>query len=169
MSSRFSRIKSAPRLQTAYTAYKQWQDRVDPYNARPAGSRPGGFVQVAVKAFGIALTDDIIVDVSKRAHTRMGSALGARASATTTGAKRFGGYSPAKAVLFVGTGTSTTKRSDITNLEYQKRAGASYTHAFGAKTATEREYEAFQDVVTVLTDPTDNNAVSYVPERFRID
>lgn len=165
MAKRFSRIKQAPRLQQAYTAYNAWRDTVKPYQPRGAGSSPGGFANVEVLAFGLEGTDKIKVKVSRRARTAIGSEIAARAADATPTAKRMPGLSPAKIVVFRGTGTATTARSEITNLEYQKRAGASYTHAFGGNTATEKEFEA-QEILINAFIATAGTSVTFVPERL---
>lgn len=162
---RFSRIKAAKRLAPAFEAYKQWQDRVDPYTARPAGSRPGGYVQVQVRPFGRDATDLFRVPCSRRSSSTVGELIGARGAAATSTAIRVPGFQPAKAIVFVGTGTATTARSDITNLEYQRRNGASYTHPFGGSTATEKEFEAQAAILTVAA-ATPNRSVSFTPERM---
>lgn len=162
---RFSRIKSAKRLGPAYTAYKAWQDLEKPYKARPAGSRPGGLIKVAVQPFGEESTAEISVPCSRRANQAVGEVIGARAPAATSTAVRRPGFSPAKAVVFVGTGTTTETTSEITNLSYQKKSGASYTHPFGGSSDTEKEFEAQNAIITaVLT--TQNRSVSFVPERL---
>lgn len=165
MGRRFSRIKQAPRLQQAYTAYKAYQDLVKPYSPRGAGSSPGGFANVEILAFGLESTDKVKVKVSRRARTSIGANIGARAADATPTAKRMPGLQPAKIVVFKGTGTTSTETSEITNLQYQKRAGASYTHAFGGSVATEKEFEA-QEILIAAFVATAGTSVTFVPERL---
>lgn len=74
-------------------------------------------------------------------------------------------FAPAKAVLFVGTGTVTTPKSGITLLEYKKRAGASYTYPFGRGT-TENQDNYPQMCGILLSDlGVGNRTVSFKPER----
>lgn len=166
MGRRFSRIKAAPRLQQAYTNYKTWQDTVKTYTPRAAGSNPGGFVSVQVRPFGSEMTDLVKVKVSRRANQAIGSDIGARAAVAAPTAIRLPGFQPAKVVVFRGTGTDTQTTSEITKLQYQKRNGASYTHAFGGSTATEKEFEA-QDVLLAAFVATAGTSVSFSPERLR--
>lgn len=165
MAKRFSRIKQAPRLQQAYTSYNVWRDTVKPYQPRGAGSSPGGFANVEIVPFGLDGTDKIKVKVSRRARTAIGSEIAGRAVDATAAAKRMPGLNPAKIVVFRGTGTAQTATSEITNLQYQKRAGASYTHAFGGSTATEKEFEA-QEILIAAFVATAGTGVTFVPERL---
>jgi hypothetical protein len=163
---RFGNIKQAPKLQQAYTAYKSWQDTVKPYKERSSGSKPGGLVYVQIRPFGADGTDLVKVKVSRRAHTAVGGDVGTRAAAATSTAVLKPGLEPAKIVVFRGTGTTTQARSEITNLEYQRRNGSSYTHAFGGSTATEKEFEA-QDALITIFATTQGTSVSFQPERLR--
>jgi hypothetical protein len=165
MARRFSRIKQAPKLQTAYDNFKLWQDRVEPYTPRANGSLPGGFVRLAITPFGLSATPKVIVGASRRANAQLGDDLVNRVDEDITGATGRGGYQPAKVTLFLGTGSSAPKTSEITRLDYQKRGGASFTHPFGASTATEREYEAFTAIAEALMTLSQNNRVSYTPEK----
>lgn len=162
---RFSRIKQAQRLAPAYAAYKAWQDLDKPYKARAAGSRPGGFQQVQIRAFGFDSTDVIRVGVSRRAFNTVNDLMGARAPVVTPTAIVMGGFTPAKAIIFISTGSEVQARSEITNLEYQKRQGSSYTHAFGGASATEKEFDAQAAILTAAA-ATTNRTVSFSPERL---
>lgn len=166
MARRFGRIKQAPRLQSAYDNFKLWQDRVEAYTPRPNGSLPGGFIRLSIIPFGLPATQKIVVGASRRANSQLADDLVNRVDADLTGATALGGFQPAKIVLFLGTGTSAPKTSEITRIEYQKRAGASFTHPFGAATATEREYEAFNAIAEALMGLSPNNRVTYTPERI---
>lgn len=164
---RFSRIKESPRLEDAYNAFKTWQDRTRPVNyTRGADSNTGGFVKKSVKSFGKLGENDLIIKVSRRASNfePLTTAIATRVSSSLTGAIAYPGFEPAKVVLFAGTGSTSPERSRITNLDYKKRVGKSYTHAFGANTATEGEMEAQQAIATALL-AQPNRAVSFQPER----
>lgn len=163
---RFSTLNKFPLLQAPYTQYKAWQDRTSPTNyTRTATSNPGGYVRLAVVPFGGAAAQKLIIKVSKRANTELDTLLTAHTDATLTGALRLPGFEPAKAIVFRGTGGTAAETSKITGVSYQKRSGVSYTHGFGAKSATERELEA-QNEVTAAVAATSNSSVSFTPERF---
>lgn len=163
---RFSRLQQVPLLQNAYSSYKTWQDRTQPTNyTRTAASNPGGYVRLAVTPFGAAAAQKLIIKVSRRANTELDTILTAHTDAVLTGALRLPGFEPAKAIVFRGTGGVATETSKITNLAYSKRTGVSYTHGFGAKSATEREAEA-QVEITDAVIATSNSSISFTPERF---
>jgi hypothetical protein len=163
---RFSRIEQVPLLQTAYTRYKQWQDRTEPTSyTRSSSSNPGGYIRVAVTPFGADAAQDLIIKASRRANTELDTLLGARIKITLTGALRLPGFEPAKVVVFRGTGGDAPETSKITGLSYNKRTGSSYVHGFGAGTATEREVEA-QSAITEAVMATANSSISFTPERF---
>lgn len=162
---RFSRIKDARRLAPAFEAYKAWQDRDATYTPRPAGSRPGGFQAIQVRPFGLDVTDPVRCKVSQRAFAAVNSIIGARGVEATPTADIIGGFSPAKAIIFIATGSEVETTSEITRLRYQKRQGASYTHAFGGSTATEKEFTAQAEILTAAATST-NRTVSFQPERL---
>jgi hypothetical protein len=163
---RFSNLREVPLLQTAYQNFKTWEDRTAPVTyPRSASSNPGGYVRLAVTPFGSDADQELIIKASLRANTELKTALGARIKTTLTGALRLPGYEPARAVVFRGTGGVTEPTSEITKRKYKKRTGASYTHGFGAGTATEREVEA-QQIITTAVMATSNTSVSFLPERF---
>lgn len=162
---RFSRVKAAKRLAPAYEAYKAWQDLDKPYKARSSGSKPGGLTPIQVRPFGRDGTTEIRIMMSRRAFNTVNDIIGARGPVATATAVRTPSFSPAKAIVFVGTGSEVQTTSEITRLSYQKRQGASYTHPFGGSTATEKEFEAQNSILTAaLTAP--NRTVSFVPERM---
>jgi hypothetical protein len=163
---RFSRLRAVPLLQTAYTNYKTWEDRAQPTNyTRSAASNPGGYIRMAVIPFGAAATQSLIIKVSKRANTELDTIIATHASDTLTDALRLPGFEPAKAIVFRGTGGTEAETSRITNQSYKKRTGVTYTHGFGAKTSTEREYDAQTEITTAVM-ATTNSSISFTPERF---
>jgi hypothetical protein len=170
MARRFSNIRQAPRLNTAFTAYRAWEDAQATRTPNIGGGvARGRSVPVQLSPFGLDLAADesILIKVTQRSRTFMSGGIGTHVQAPTATARRRAGFKPAKVVLFAGTGTSRVERSEITGLPYLKKAGESYTHGFGAATATEREYEAFNAVATALTDQNGNYTASYQPETFR--
>lgn len=86
-------------------------------------------------------------------------------STTNLGGTKNTAYAPAKAILFVATGTKTTPKSGITLLEYKKRVGTSYTYPFGRGTeVTQATYP--QMCGRLLADlGVGNRNVSFKPER----
>jgi hypothetical protein len=170
MARRFSNIRQAPRLNTAFTAYRNWEDAQATRTPNIGGGvARGRSVPVQISPFGLDLAADerILIKVTQRARTFMSGGIGTHVQAPTAAARRRAGFTPAKVVLFAGTGTSRVERSGITGLPYLKKGGESYSHGFGAATATEREYEAFNAVATALTDEGTNRTASYQPEKFR--
>lgn len=106
-------------------------------------SKPGSFLDYQVQAFGREFTESPVrVPLSERANTNVGAIVTAGGAVeATTSATKILGFEPAKAVVFRPSGSvSATKEfSQITGLEYNKRAGDSYTVPFGAKTSGDRE------------------------------
>lgn len=162
---RFSRIQQVPLLQTAYTNFKQWQDRTEPRSyTRSASSNSGGYIRLAVVPFGSDETQELIIKASRRANTHLSTDLGAHIKTVLTDALRLPGFEPAKVVVFRGTGGSTAETSKITQQSYDKRSGASYTHGFGANTTTEREVQAQTSIAAAVA--AVNTSISFLPERF---
>ena len=82
----------------------------------------------------------------------------------TVGATKTYGFVPAKAVLFVGTGSTSAATSGITLLSYKKRAGTSYTYPLGkGLTATEETYPQVTGKIFAAVS-TGNRTVSFKPE-----
>ncbi|MBE9182877.1 hypothetical protein IQ268_30540 [Oculatella sp. LEGE 06141] len=168
MAKRFSRIRDGARLNVAFQRYREWEDeRATRQPDVGGGTSRGPSVLVAITPFGRDLGTGVnaAVRVTQRARTIMGSAVGAHAPADP--GQRISGFIPAKIILFAGTGTAVVATSDITGIRYLKRNGQSYTHAFGAATATEREMEAFAAIQSALVGEGGNRTVSYQPEIFR--
>lgn len=164
---RFSRIRAVKRLTPALAAYEAWEDQrgTRPRVARPASSKPGGYSARQIIPFGRDSVELVRVRVSNRAVAAIGSIIATRGEEATANAITLGNFQPAKAIIFIGTGTSTEVRSEITNLTYEKRTGNSFTAAFGGATATEKEFQAQQAISTaVFSSP--NRSVSFTPERM---
>lgn len=164
---RFSRLKSIKRLTPALAAYEAWDDAAGtrPRVARPASSRPGGYLRRQVIPFGREGADLVRVRASERAINAIGSIIAGRGEEASATAITLGNFSPAKAVIFIGTGTSTEVRSEITNLTYERRTGNSFTAPFGGTSVTEKEFEAQQSLITSVFS-TPNRTVSFTPERL---
>lgn len=163
---RFSTLSAAPRLQTPYNNYKQWQDRTEPtHYTRSSASNPGGYLGVAITPFGGLGEGKVLVKCSRRAFTNVANLLGARVSDETATATRMPGFEPAKAVIFRGTGGTTSETSQITRQSYKKRTGNSYTLPFGGATATEKEMDA-QAIIATAVLATANSSVTFLPERL---
>ena len=164
---RFSRLKAVKRLEPARIAYEAWEDAAGTRARVPrsASSKPGGYLRRQVIPFGREGADLVRVKASSRAIAAIGSIIAGRGEEAAPLAITLGNFNPAKAIIFIGTGTSAEKRSDITNLTYEKRTGNSFTAPFGGTSAAEKEFEAQQAIITsVFTVP--NRSVSFTPERM---
>jgi len=171
MARRFSNIRQAPRLNVAFTAYRNWEDAQATRTPNIGGGvARGRSVSVQLSPFGLDLAADdrILIKVTQRARDFLTGGVGTHVQAATAAARRRAGFKAAKIVLFAGTGTSRTAISEITGLPYLKKGGESYSHGFGAATATEREYEAFNTISTALTAQNGNFTATYQPETFRL-
>jgi hypothetical protein len=171
MTRRFSRLRNAPRLNVAATAFRAWEEARE--TAIPnvgGGTSRGQSIRIQVTPFGTEDEDgvDAIVKVTDRSRLALQAAVGARAAAPTTG-MRVAGYKPAKIITFFGTGNRARETSRITNQPYLKSSGQSYTHPFGALNGTDREYSAYNAIATAVLGAGSNRTVTYTPESFRLN
>lgn len=172
MSRRYRDINRGPLLAEAY-------QKKQAYDARPIADRNAGVgtgqarspvVLVALKPFGIDVPTGVTGFIEKsnqRNRTRLGTAVGTHATAPPgANAQREGGYIPARVKAFFKTG-STAATSKQTGIRYLRQNGESYSHPFGQQADNEREYEAYNEILTALVAGGGNVQVSYSPERFR--
>lgn len=164
---RFDRLRSVKRLTPALAAYEAWEDArgTRPRKPRAASSKPGGYLRRQVLPFGREGVDLIRVRASERAINAIGSIIANRGEEAAATAITLGNFNPAKAIIFIGTGTATSEISEITRLSYEKKTGNSFTAPFGGQSATEKEFEAQQAILTSVFS-TPNRSVSFTPERM---
>lgn len=167
MSRRFSRLRDANRLEEAADRYLAWiaasATRVP--NVGGGASR-GPSVELGITPFGFDLPASTFVRASATDSSRvqMSSDIGTFATVPGAGVslQRIPGFKPARAALFIGTGTRTTATSAITGLPYNKYSGDRYSHPFGRGAATDLEFEVFGTIRTNLAGP--NRRISYQAE-----
>ncbi|NJO78819.1 MAG: hypothetical protein HC827_10015 [Cyanobacteria bacterium RM1_2_2] len=169
--SRFSRIRNAKTYSEALVKLQAWED--ERYNrlnngVGTRGPRPPQ-TELALTPFGLELDagEKALSRAASTGWTALSASVGTRASTTLTGAVKLNGYKPARLVAFFRTGGGTAATSEITGMKYLKYAGARHSVPFGASTATEREYDAFQTISAAIRAGGPNRTVSYSPEVFR--
>lgn len=170
MARRFSRLEKVRLLSNAATQYEAWDDARSTRQPNVGGGTARGrSKRITINPFGFDPgTGGVIVRVTDRANQILASGLGTHISSSVGADDRaYPGFSPAKVIVFQGTGNSTTETSKITSLRYLKRSGESYTHPFGASSSTEREIEALNAITTALVNANANRTVSYKPESQR--
>lgn len=158
----------------AFRAYKAGDSttyKTTPVNrlpSRPISLRPfcaydvgAGQVRYAAKMSGrsfAAMAQNSITEAKLKIDTGTDTANSQAGQVVT-------GYAPAKANLFVGTGTTTTPKSGILLREYKKKGGTSYTYPFGrGLEANEQNYPQMCGVL-LLDLGRGNRTVSFKPER----
>lgn len=170
MGKRFARILYTQNVLKAtgesITAFRAFRNGTSNYTTTAVDR--GSNVTTAIQAFGFGEATDVIASYSGRAG---GNLTGAGVSAAIMGHKALTdavsmqGFTPANAVIFVGTGTGTDVNSKITGLPYKKRAGESYTIPFGKVTTTDGEFDR-QVAIATAVEGQPNRAVSFKPERI---
>lgn len=140
------------------------------YGAKPAASKPGEIITVAVNPFGLGAADanKYAVKMSKRSFDKTELA-GVKTACNIlvydpAEHERLAGYRPAKANVFIlGAQTSTEKTSKVTGLKYNPRDGHGYTFPVGTKTGTTL-MEARKAIITAAK--TANAKVSFQSEKL---
>jgi len=138
---------------------------------RSADSKPESLLQASVLPFyfGGVATSGTIVKLSKRSSEATAvDAVQALCNLLPVDAEEHRyerGFVPAKAVVFVSTGTNTVDASKITGVPYSKRGGKSYTLPYGASAAETKESQVRKDILTAVAGITDAS-VSFRSERI---
>lgn len=171
MARRFSRLEAVRLLTPAAQRYQAWEDARSTRQPQVGtGTARGTSSRITLTPFGFdpGTGTKVITKVSERANNLLSGALGSHITATIAAADQSRpGFIPARIVVFQGTGSTVVRTSEITGLPYLRRNGTSYTHAFGAATATEKEIEALNDITTAILAQNQNRTVSYKPESQR--
>jgi len=150
--SRDSRIKQAPRLAEAFQRLQAYEAQPREINVGSQGPREPR-TNVYVKPFGLDLPADQLAQTSITAdqYSTMapivnGAGTGAEVTDTlgTNDLAPVRGFTAAKVKWFRNaTVSSTTVRSQRTNLPYLKYAGETLTCPFGRATETDNMYDVF--------------------------
>lgn len=158
-----------------YRKYKEFKEDPDkrklPDGAVPTRPRD---VPYALSPFGLdfATDNDVRIMVSGRVNPVLGASLGGVALYNLTASPDDGvlkrvGFVPSKAIITVRLSTPTTvaaSENRITGRAYKTRSGDSYTVPFGAASATDREFEVQNEIVTALTA---GNYITFTPEKLK--
>lgn len=169
MSRRFSRIRDAARLSQAVANYRAWDAEIRPRNVGNGTAR-GPSVALYLDPFGRDLEGNLAqVRCTQEARAQMGTAIGLHVlTAPGTGtARRESGFTPAKVVLKIVTGNGVETVSRITGLSYLKYAGSTYSHPYGRATATDVEFDEFNQIRATLLAAGGSRNVSYKPEIWK--
>lgn len=171
MPERFSRLREANRLSNAYTQYRAWEDARRNRVPNVGGGTPRPpTIEIALTPFGFEMptASAVRATCTESARDRMATAIGTHGPLPTGGIslQRIPGFKAARISLFVGSGGSQREVSQITGLPYLKYAGNSFSHPFGAATATDLEYDVFTSIRAALIGA--NKRVSYKAEQRQI-
>jgi hypothetical protein len=155
MGRRFSRIKDASRLAGAVDNYISYITNAAT-RPRRVGQGPAREPQIdlAIEPFTISIPsgEGFLARAGTSARTLMDAGVGTAAVPVSgsVDARKVSGWSPARIVMFVGTGTSAVRTSAITQLPYLKQNGRSYSHPFGKSVATDTEMDKFAAIRSLL-------------------
>ncbi len=171
MARRYSRIREAGQLNLALTNYITYLTTPRTRNIGTRGARPASKAAYVVP-FGFDVATDEVVRVQNSVEGY--TALAGRVNTTGTGAEvtdtlgskslaTVGQFSPSRVVWFRNATRSTTvERSDVTNLQYLKYNGDRSSCAFGRKTATDNEYDAFDSIKSAILQANSSLAVNRI-------
>lgn len=171
MARRYSRIREAGQLNLALTNYIQYLTTPRTRNIGTRGARPDSKA-VYVVPFGFDIATDEVVRVQNSVPGY--TALATRVNTAGTGAEvvdvlgsktvaTVGQFTPSRVVFFRNATRSTTvARSEVTNLQYLKYNGDRDSCAFGRKTATDNEYDAFESIKSGILQANASLAVKRV-------
>lgn len=159
---------------SALRLYQDWKGkkRTITYE-RDTNSNPDKILRVAVNPFAYEpeATNLAIVAYSQRASTA-GVATSMASSGNITlevpeGAQNLKGFRPAKATVFIGTGSTggTPEPSSITGIKYKKRPGTSYSFPYGCSSTDKRESEVRKKIRIALKTVA-NSSVSFTSEKI---
>ena len=159
---------------TPLALYQEWKKgaRNVTYD-RDDASKPGELLEVSVNPFGLELdgANIYIVPLSKRVKDNIpGTSTLTAANITEevpNTAKRVKGFIPAKAVISVPSGSTSTqdKTSKLTGVKYAPSNRVSYTIPYGQKTGVVRE-NAVRAAITEALSTVTGASVTFESERL---
>jgi hypothetical protein len=157
------------------TVARKYQDyagkKVKLTYVRSATSKPEALLKVSILPFyygGVAGTE-AIVNQSKRAD--IASNLGGiqtqcnQVTVNFDTHKKLSNFIPAKVTVHDFTNTVTKEVSKITGLNYDKKAGASYTFPFGATTTEKSPSEVIKGILAAVN-TLGTASASFTPEKY---
>lgn len=178
MASRYSTIRKAAQLAEALRNLRLYEDTPRQPKLNSRGARKPS-KNIYIVPFGRDLETDEVVRV--RGSVAGYTALAGQINTASTqgevtdqvGTKTVvtvSGFRPARVVWFRNATRSVIeKKSDVTKIDYLKYNGDRDSCAFGRKVATDNQYDAFDDIKTVITSSGALviNRVTLTPERIR--
>lgn len=159
MASRYSKIKQAAQLTEALNNLQLYEKTPRPKKVNTRGARDPA-KNVYIIPFGVDIETDEVVRVrnSVEGYTALATLINTAGNqGETTDARGtktpaiVGGFRPARIVWFRNASRSVTVgTSEATKQKYLKYNGDRSTCAFGRGTATDNQYDAFNEIKTTI-------------------